>query len=84
MSSGVGHTRSLDQALLCLWCRLAAIAPIRPLAWEPTHAASAALERKKKKKKKSYQVVLILHQLLGRGLVKGNTMLIVFPHPLTQ
>ena len=82
MSSGVGHRRSLDQALLCLWCRLAAIAPIRPLAWEPTYAASAALKRKRKKK--SYQVVLILHQLLGRGLVKGNTMLIVFPHPLTQ
>ena len=31
--------------------RLAAVAPIRPLAWEPPHAAGAALKRLKKKKK---------------------------------
>ena len=35
-----------------LWCRLAAIAPIRPLAWEPPCAAGAAVEKTKKKKKK--------------------------------
>ena len=39
-------------ALLWLWCRLAAIALIRPLAWEPPYAMGAALERLKKKKKK--------------------------------
>ena len=27
-----------------LWCRLAAVAPIRPLAWEPTYAEGAALK----------------------------------------
>ena len=32
-----------------LWCRPAAIAPIRPLAWEPPCAAGAALEKTKKK-----------------------------------
>ena len=32
MSSGVGHRRGLDPELLWLWCRLAAAAPIRPLA----------------------------------------------------
>ena len=31
----------LDLALLWLWCRPAAEAPIRPLAWEPPYAASA-------------------------------------------
>ena len=32
-----------------LWCRPAATAPIRPLAWEPPYAAGAAQEMAKKK-----------------------------------
>ena len=39
-------------ALLWLWHRLAATAPIGPLAWEPPYAVGAALEKTKKKKKK--------------------------------
>ena len=39
-------------ALLWLWCRLAAAAPMRPLAWELPYAADVALESKAKKKKK--------------------------------
>jgi len=39
-------------ALLWLWCRLVATAPIRPLAWEPPYAAGAALEKAKRQKKK--------------------------------
>ena len=54
------HRRSLDLALLWLWHRLTATAPIGPLAWEPPCAEGAALtwqktkdkKRKKKKKKK--------------------------------
>ena len=38
--------------LLWLWCRPAAIAPIRPLAWEPPYATGAALKRQKDQKKK--------------------------------
>ena len=38
-----------DPALLWLWCRLAATALNRPLAWEPPYAANAALKRQKKK-----------------------------------
>ena len=49
MSCGVGQRRSLDPALLCLWCRQAAVALIGPLAWEPPHAAGVALKSKKKK-----------------------------------
>ena len=30
------------------WCRLEAIAPIQPLAWELPYATGAALKRKKK------------------------------------
>ncbi len=37
-----------DPALLWLWCRPAAAAPIRPLAWEPPYAAGAALEKAKR------------------------------------
>ena len=49
MSCGVGHRRGLDPALLWLWRRLEATAPIRPLAWEPPYAVGVALKRKKKK-----------------------------------
>ena len=31
-------------ALLWLWCRPAAVAPIGPLAWEPPYAMGAALK----------------------------------------
>ena len=48
MSHGVGHRCGLDPALLCLWHRLAAVALIGPLAWEPPHAVGAALKRQKK------------------------------------
>ena len=41
-----------DPELLWLWCRPAAIAPIRPLAWEPPYAAGRALEMAKRQKKK--------------------------------
>ena len=41
-----------DSMLLWLWCRPAAVAPIRPLAREPPYAEGAALKRQKKKKKK--------------------------------
>ena len=47
MSCGVGHRHGLHPRLLWLWCRLAAPAPIGPLAWEPPCAASAAVKRQK-------------------------------------
>ena len=50
MSSGVGHRRSSDPALLWLWRRLVATAPIRSLAWKPPYAAGAALEKAKRQK----------------------------------
>ena len=52
MSYGVGRRRASDPALLRLWCRPAATAPIRPLAWEPPYAMGAALEKTKRQKKK--------------------------------
>ena len=47
-SCGVGHRRGLDLALLWLWCRPAATAPIGPLAWEPPCAVGVALKRQNK------------------------------------
>ena len=38
-----------DSVLPWLWHRLAAVAPIQPLAWELPYAADAALKRKIKK-----------------------------------
>ena len=49
MSCDVGHRFGSDLALLWLWRRLAATAPIRPLAWEAPHAANASLKIQKKK-----------------------------------
>ena len=52
MNCGVGRRHGYDPVLLWLWCRLAAVALIRPLAWEPPYAVGAALKRQKGKKKK--------------------------------
>ena len=63
MSCGVGRRHSSGLVLLWLRHRLAATAPIRPLAWEPPYASGAALEkakRQKKKKKEKDQVLSML------------------------
>ena len=61
MSCGVGHRCGSDPALLCLWCRPAATAPIRLLAWEPPYAMGAALEKaKRQRKKQNYDIMLSL------------------------
>ena len=43
MSCGVGCRHGLDPVLLCLWCRLAVVVPVQPLAWELPYTAHAAL-----------------------------------------
>ena len=49
MSCGVGCRHGLDPELMWLWHRPVAKAPIRPLAWEPSCAVGAAMEKTKKK-----------------------------------
>ena len=51
MSRGVRCRRGLDPTLLWLWCRVAAVAAIGPLAWEPPYAMGDTLKRPKKKNK---------------------------------
>ena len=57
-----------DLALLWLWHRLAAVASIRPLAWELPYAVGVALKAKKRKKKKfiieKRQILLFLFLFL--------------------
>ena len=48
VSCGVGGRHGLDPVLLWLWCRPAATAPIRPIAWEPPYATGAAQEMAKR------------------------------------
>ena len=50
MSCGVGLRHSSDLALLWLWRRPAATAPIQPLAWEPPYTVGVALKRQETKK----------------------------------
>ena len=52
MSYGVGCRCGSDPALLWLWCRPGATAPIGPLAWEPPYAAGVAQEMAKRQNKK--------------------------------
>ena len=57
MSCGIGRRRGSDLVLLWMWCKLAAAAPIQPLAWEPPYAVGLALKMTKRKKKKRKKVV---------------------------
>ena len=72
MSCGVGHRGGSDLILLWLWHKLAAVAPIRPLAWDPPYAAGTALKRPKKQNKTKQNMMdsrtLVFLLLFGFGL----------------
>ena len=53
VSYGVGRRRGSDPTFLWLWHRLAATAPIGPLAWKAPYAA--ALEKAKRQKQTNKQ-----------------------------
>ena len=46
----------LGSGIAWLWCRPAAVTPIRPLAWEPLYAACVALKKKTKDKKNGFKM----------------------------
>ena len=52
MSHDVGRSRGSDLALLWLWCRAAATAPIRPLVWDSICPKCGPKKTKRQKKKK--------------------------------
>ena len=74
MSCDVGCRCGSDLALLWLWRRSVATAPIGPLAWEPPICRRSGPRNgkkpKKKKKKKDIWVILYLYFLLGFLLPK--------------
>ena len=51
LTYSIGCRWGSDLALLWLWCRLAAVALIGPLAWEPLCATGVALKSKKERKR---------------------------------
>ena len=81
----VGHRPAWDPALLWLWCRLAAAAPIPPLAWELPKAACATVKKTKKKKravlgKPEWPVIPIMTLTQGVFKPKGKTELFESVH----
>ena len=54
MSYGAGCRFGSDPLLLWPWGRPAAVAPIRPLAWEIPHVMGVALKRQKEANTKEY------------------------------
>ena len=60
MSCGVGHRHGSDLALLWLWRRPVATAPIQPLDREPPYALGMSLKRQKMKKKKVLALTLLI------------------------
>ena len=71
MSCGEGRRLGLDPKFLWLWLRLAAMAPIRPLAQEPPYAMGAALEKaKKRQKNKMIWEAFVLSLVSGKTFVK--------------
>ena len=62
MSCGVGRRHGWGQALLWLWCRLAAAASIQPLAGEPPLCCRCSPKKTKKKKKKKEEMRFLLER----------------------
>ena len=80
VSCGIGRRFGSDPPLLWLWCRLAAAALIRPLAWElPGYVVGAALKSKKqtnspnnnKKTNKQKTRIGVVGRGRGLGIVSG-------------
>ena len=85
MSCGVGRRWGSDPTLLWLWRRLAATAPIWPLAWEPPYVAGAAQEqqqkdKKRKKEGKKETLLCRLEQSEGSGVKSSLIWLIGFAY----
>ena len=78
MSYGAGHRHGLDLALLWLWHRPAATAPIRPLGWESPYAAGAALEKAKRHTHTHTHDMLLINNCILNNLMKKNKILKIF------
>ena len=59
MSGSIGCKCGSDLALLWLWYRLAAAAPIQPLAWELPYGTGVVLKTNKNKQKTKIKLIII-------------------------
>ena len=59
-SCDVSHRCGSDLALLWLWLKPTATAPISPIAWELPYAVDVALKRQKRKEKEKLLDILLL------------------------
>ena len=60
---GVGRRHGSDPFLLWLWRRLAATAPVGPLAWEPPYGVGVALEEKNKDNLLCFYITAVVTKL---------------------
>ena len=65
MSCGVDHRRGCGLDSVWLWRRLAAVAPIRPLAWDPLYDEGTALN--------VYIYIFTGHNCASSALGTGDT-----------
>ena len=83
VNCGVGRRHISDLSLLWLWHRLAAAAPIGPLAWELPYAAGAALKRKQKKlqraKSKAIPSIHLLQDKAGYSAIYEGENIYILP-----
>ena len=87
MSCGIGHRHGSD--LVLLWHRPAAVALIRPLAWEFPYSTGTALKKPKKKKKpivtlvnmsqlfKAVETLVQIGEMESLDLPRGATGLVI-------
>ena len=73
MSDGVGCRCSLDLALLWLWGRPAAVAPIQPLAWELPYAVGVAFKKDQKNKQNNNKKTLEIKKEGKMCILPGAT-----------
>ena len=89
MNCGANRRRDWDPALLWLWCRPAAAAPIGLLAWELPYAVGATLKNKKNKKIKGQKrriertacggfSIPCIKMASLKDFKKGSSMIILF------
>ena len=85
MSCGVGLRLGSDPALLWLWHRPVAAAPIEPLAWEPPQAVGVALEKGKRQKKRTKPIYhSFKYEALTSNLLVINHAAFVKLHGLSE
>ena len=73
MSCGVGRRCGSDLLLLWLWCRPAAVAPIRPPSLRTAICCNYSPKNQKKKKKSIIEIIVDSHAVLRKSTERSPT-----------